>query len=668
MKQLAATILTVMLTCVSAMADIFYVDASRPDDSGDGTSWATAKKTIQGGVDVTSAGDTVLVTNGTYDTGETVTPSRSSSNRVVITENITVKSVNGPEVTFIVGASDNGTNGPAAVRGVYMTTGLLAGFTVTNGHTMNSGNDDYDRSSGGVNMYGGSGAVVSNCVIVGNSADDNAGGFYYGTLYDCTIEGNSAVLDGGGGRNGTLHDCTIRDNEAGDDGGGTFLCTLTGCTIADNSAVDAGGGNYGGTLNDCTISGNEAGGNGGGNNGGTLDNCIISNNTTTAGDGGGTYRGVLNDCTIVDNSAGDDGGGTANTATLTNCVIRGNHADDLGGGAFGSTLHNCLIADNTSIDDGGGSCQAYLYNCTITGNSSADRGGGSGNDDGLWNCIVYFNTATNGYDNWSNADPVFTNCCTTPEPGGTGNITDDPQFVDDSSDFHLQTGSPCIDAGSNAFVAASTDLDGNTRIVGDAVDMGAYENQGATLVVLYGFEVGVAGNEVVVRWMTASESETLGFRLFRSQESGGGSQPPSQGSVVPGWVQVGEFIPAQGYANGGIGAEYSVIDPDAVPGETCTYKLVEYETDGGTEKYGPFERRAYALKITAPFAVTDNGIVLRWLSRGNEFYRILRATNLSQSAFDIRQSAIPATPPENVYTDAVHSADAVFYRIEVEDN
>jgi len=403
---------------------------------------------------------------------------------------------------------------------------------------------------------------------------------------------------------------------------------LSNCAIVANSAVDHGGGTYDATLTNCGLTNNTAG-----------------------GYGGGTYGGVLTDCTIVGNSAtGESGGGTCQ-ATLTNCVLRGNTAYNLGGGCFQGTLHNCLITDNAVTNDGGGCAQADLYNCTIVDNTADDRGGGT-HGGVLRNCIIYFNTAVTAEDNYRSAS-VLTNCCTTPDPGGTGNITDDPQFVDADSDYRLQNGSACVDAGSNAFVSASTDLDGNTRIVGDAVDMGAYENQGATLVVLYGFEVGVAGNRVVVRWKTASETRTLGFRLYR--RLGAGS-----------WTTVGDFIEAKGWPDGGTGAEYSVIDPDAVPGETYTYKLVEHEGDGGTEEYGPFERQAFALKITSPFAVTDAGVVLRGLSRGNETYRLLRATNLSQSAFDIRRSAIPATPPENVYTDALEKAGTVFYRIEVD--
>jgi len=43
-----------------------YVDAARPDDSGDGLSWPTAKQMIQAAVDVTSATHEVWVRQGKY--------------------------------------------------------------------------------------------------------------------------------------------------------------------------------------------------------------------------------------------------------------------------------------------------------------------------------------------------------------------------------------------------------------------------------------------------------------------------------------------------------------------------------------------------------------------------------------------------------------------------
>ena len=151
-------------------ADTHYVSPSGGNVSPF-TSWTTAATNIQNAVDVATDGDVVLVTNGIYNSGERVTPGYSCSNRVVITKDIIVKSVNGPENTIILGKGPNGSN---AVRCVYMSAGTLAGFTVSNGHTWTSGNTSYDRNGGGINMYSGSG-IITNCTIGGNSANRNGG-------------------------------------------------------------------------------------------------------------------------------------------------------------------------------------------------------------------------------------------------------------------------------------------------------------------------------------------------------------------------------------------------------------------------------------------------------------------------------------------------------------
>jgi hypothetical protein len=78
-------------------------------------------------------------------------------------------------------------------------------------------------------------------------------------------------------------------------------------------------------------------------------------------------------------------------------------------------------------------------------------------------------------------------CCTTPQPsGGLGNFTNAPLFVDlGGGDLHLQTNSPCINAGRNACVGIATDLDRQPRISGGTVDVGAYEFQLPSSVISY---------------------------------------------------------------------------------------------------------------------------------------------------------------------------------------
>jgi len=111
----------------------------------------------------------------------------------------------------------------------------------------------------------------------------------------------------------------------------------------------------------------------------------------------------------------------------------------------------------------------------------ASSWGGGAWSSTLNNCIAYYNNAPNGPNfYWSVQSPSTLNyCCTTPLPtNGVGNITNAPLFVDYANgNLRLQSNSPCINAGNNAYVINSTDLDGRPSIVGGTVDMGAYEFQ-----------------------------------------------------------------------------------------------------------------------------------------------------------------------------------------------
>ncbi len=179
-----------------------------------------------------------------------------------------------------------------------------------------------------------------------------------------------------------------------------------------------------------------------------------------------------------------------------------------------------LICNNSTVGYGGGievetvfdGAQLHdvvLINNTITKNKAKNGGGiamftmGSnaayieGN-----NNIVYGNTA-NSNSEWfkdSKAKLDLTYTCCSQSLSGAGNITGDPQFVDAASgDFHLKTGSPCIDKGDPA---SDKDPD-NTQ-----ADMGAlFYSQGTgvdkkEVVETNGFIVNVNGcnSSIVVRY------------------------------------------------------------------------------------------------------------------------------------------------------------------------
>ena len=213
-------------------ADVLYV-AANGAHVWPYTNWLTAATNIQTAVDTVPSGRLVLVSNGVYDVGTRGTPGGTSANRLVLTRDVTIRSVNGPAVTVVAGAqAAGGGNGDGAVRCAYMTAGSLEGFTLTNGHTRVTGDADKDRRGGGVHARN---AIVRNCVLTGNSADVLGGGASYGTLYNCLLTHNSSVA-GGAACFAALINCTLSANTGLDACGGALESALTNCIVYHNTA------------------------------------------------------------------------------------------------------------------------------------------------------------------------------------------------------------------------------------------------------------------------------------------------------------------------------------------------------------------------------------------------------------------------------------------------
>jgi hypothetical protein len=259
------------------------------------TTWETAAHTIQDAVDEALPSETILVTNGVYETGGTV-------NRLALRSPVVVRSVNGPEVTII--------RGQEGMRGAYVgANAVLSGFTLANG---------YAREGGGV--WSEPSGVVTNCVLCGNWADWGGGGVSGGTLYNCTLSSNSAGDHGGGASGSTLYTCMLTGNSAQYNGGGAAQSTLYDCVVNSNAASWGGGGGiWGGTLYNCTLVGNL---------------CLECD--VFAG-GGGAFEGILYNCILIGNSAWASGGDSY--ATLYNCTLVGNSATGARGWGVAAELY-----------------------------------------------------------------------------------------------------------------------------------------------------------------------------------------------------------------------------------------------------------------------------------------------------------------------------------------
>lgn len=189
-----------------SQAATYYVNAANSAPQPPYTSWLTAATNIQDAIAMTSDGDTVLVTNGVYAFGGAVV-SGYLTNRVAITNAITVESVNGPWVTTISGTGFSGLS-PFA-RCAWLTNGAsLIGFTLTGGGASGGGPD----SEGGGVWCASSNALIQDCVFVSNSALGDGAAAYQGTLDSCLVRANGRSPGVGAVYQGVLNHCTIVSN------------------------------------------------------------------------------------------------------------------------------------------------------------------------------------------------------------------------------------------------------------------------------------------------------------------------------------------------------------------------------------------------------------------------------------------------------------------------
>ncbi len=334
-----------------------------------------------------------------------------------------------------------------------------------------------------------------------------------------------------------------------------------------------------------------------------LDGFTITN-AYTDGSGGGIYSRASSpsyrNLVIIGNTAGNSGGGASilfgtpaftnvqfidNKVTfssglggaiyinsgyspaLTNVVFTGNHAS-YGGAIFNSessaVLTNCLIFGNTSNNSSGIYSSSTripeLTNVTVTDDMHHDV------SPLVNNSIIYGDLTGESLN--ARYSLIKGNTNTADGNLDATGITAPDIFTDPAnSDYTLKSGSPVINKGSNALFSGldenTRDLAGNTRLFGPAIDIGAYEYQGADALPVrwISFEGRLSDQRrAVLTWKT-EEANVSHYEVERSANA--------EDFRIAGTVTAGGTGPGS----------YSLTDPVPVSG-TIYYRIRQVDLDG----------------------------------------------------------------------------------------
>jgi hypothetical protein len=350
-------------------------------------------------------------------------------------------------------------------------------------------------------------AVISNSTFVANESYIHGVVYLTGTAHitDSFFSKNKSGEFGRGGAlniaDGTLKNVTFTGNIVRGDGGAISGGNIS---VTDSSFIGNGADyGYGGAISSSSvnISNSIFFGNGADDGCGaislssnsTIDNVVFESNATSRGNGGAICSegvNIIRNSVFIGNSSdngahlgiGGNGGAIYNNnpnSKIINSLFSGNHAAHFGGAIFNGIVINSTVVNNAASNRSGDSSYYHEDDHPLSG------GGGFYGEGTITNSIFYGNDIVSSY-NLNVTHSLLSSI--QKESFGDTNSIDNPIFVSPwSLDYRLTAVSPALDIADTSVLSKHEflkddrgniiDLDGNPRLVGKGLDLGAFERQ-----------------------------------------------------------------------------------------------------------------------------------------------------------------------------------------------